>query len=538
MTDYYHLLSGNVPGGFLLYLLVVIVIIMVLYFMYRVNEFFTRKIIVRSLIISIILVTFLYAFIWYKNPPPHVLKRYTIGLIQSDTPQNWFGEYVTDFISANTRPYISSRSFLFPHQWFYKITPTDSALEENFLKRSFTLIPVEFVLTGNIQKQGKKFHVALFLNKSPGFVVQKSAEADFNIFNLAVFLDWLKSQFGEYIPFKTESPAFEFYKPDSLYQLARRNFFMGNYEQVRELLKSKGDGGINVIKYDLLDAYTQIKISGEESLAFPKSNPYDPKLTSWEKELKNARDRIVNIIRSGKQDNLADLMVAESYIWQRDYASAEIFLEKAHVDNPFDIDVLLNLSFLHPSRYKEFGFSNIENIMDEILYYCPIDEPVLLRWSENILEGNPAYTAPPKKARRMVEKYLEINPHSYKAWLMLGKILAQNLERDMALKTFMKADSILPNNGVINYNIGVLLYEWHQSERALDYLNKSIEYDNYLDSYLYLGTIYEEQGQYQKALEYFRYRVSHRKGENDYYAIQAMKGIRKCLDLLGEQTTN
>ena len=70
MTDYYHLLSGNVPGGFLLYLLVVIVIVMVLYFMYRVNEFITRKIMVRGLIISIILVTFLYAFIWYKNPPP------------------------------------------------------------------------------------------------------------------------------------------------------------------------------------------------------------------------------------------------------------------------------------------------------------------------------------------------------------------------------------------------------------------------------------------------------------------------------------
>jgi tetratricopeptide (TPR) repeat protein len=231
-------------------------------------------------------------------------------------------------------------------------------------------------------------------------------------------------------------------------------------------------------------------------------------------------------------------MVAESYIWQRDYASAEIFLEKAHVDNPFDIDVLLNLSFLHPSRYKEFGFSNIENIMDEILYYCPIDEPVLLKWSENILEGNPAYTAPPKKARRTVEKYLDINPYSYKAWLMLGKILAQNLERNEALKAFLKADSIFPKSGVVNYNIGVLLYEWHQSQRALKYLEKSVEYDSYLDSYLYLGSIYEEQGQYQKALEYFRYRVSHRKGENDYYAIQAMKGIQKCLDLLGEQTTN
>ncbi len=538
MTDFFRLLSGNVPGGFLLFLLVLVVICTVLYFMYRVNEFFTRKHLFRSLVISISLVSVLYALIWYNNPPPHILKKYTIGLIQSDTQENWFGEYLTDYIEKNTKPYLSTREYLFPHRWFYKITPPDSALGTDFLKNSFELLPVEYVLTGKIQKTNKKFHIALSVYRNPDWKVIKASEGDFNIFNLTIFQDWLKKEFGDFIPFKKDTGEFEFYKPDSLYQLARRNFFMGNYNKALELLETKEDKNLNNIEDDLLNAYTQIKIFGMESLASPSKNPYEAKLKDWEKGLKKSRERIINVIRSGKQDNLADLLIAESYIWQKDYASAEIFLEKAYIDNPFDIDVLLNLSFLHQSRYKEFGFSNIEGIMEKILYFCPLDEPVLLKWSENILEGNPAYTAPPKKARRMVEQYLTINPHSYKVWLMLGKIFAQNLERDKALNAFLKADSIFPQSGLVNYNIGVLLYEWHQSEKALDYFNKSIEYDNYLDSYLYLGTIYQEQGEYQKALEYFRYRVNQKKSDDDYYAIQAMKGIQKCLELMGEKNTN
>ena len=56
--------------------------------------------------------------------------------------------------------------------------------------------------------------------------------------------------------------------------------------------------------------------------------------------------------------------------------------------------------------------------------------------------------------------------------------------------------------------------------------------DNYLDAHLYLGVIFQERGQYEKALERFRYRVAHKTDEDDYYAQQAMKGIRECLDAL------
>ncbi len=229
-----------------------------------------------------------------------------------------------------------------------------------------------------------------------------------------------------------------------------------------------------------------------------------------------------------------DNLVAESYLWEQEFSTAEIFLEKAYSENPFDIDVLLNLTFLHSSRYREFGFRGIQDIYQQIIDVCPVGETVLLQWCDKILLGNPGFTAPPKLARQRVEKYLECNPHSYRAWLMMGKIDAQGMNREKALGAFLKADSISPRNGMVNYNLGALYYEWNRKELARIYLEQSIDYGNYLDAYLYLGAILKEEGRYQEALEKFRYRVAHKQGEDDFYAYQAMKGIQECLEALGQ----
>ena len=198
--------------------------------------------------------------------------------------------------------------------------------------------------------------------------------------------------------------------------------------------------------------------------------------------------------------------------------------------------MLSNLAFIHPSRYREFGMVDRQSIYLKILDLCPIEESVLIQWSDAILLGNPSYSAPPKHARRLTRHYLSLNPHSYRGWLMLGKIYAQALDRPRALEAFFNADSISPRNGLICYNIGALYYEWHQPERAEEYIIKAIEYNNYLDAYLYLGAILKDQGKYQQALEKFRYRVANKQGDDDFYAYQAMKGIQQCLEALENES--
>jgi tetratricopeptide (TPR) repeat protein len=115
---------------------------------------------------------------------------------------------------------------------------------------------------------------------------------------------------------------------------------------------------------------------------------------------------------------------------------------------------------------------------------------------------------------------------------MLGEIYSRENQRERALSTFLKADSLNPGNGKINYNLGVLYYEWDKITSAKEYFIRSIKYEDYLDSHLYLGAIYKEEGNYKKALERFRYRVLHKTGEDDLYAYQAMNGIKLCLEAL------
>jgi tetratricopeptide (TPR) repeat protein len=503
--------------------------------MYRVNELFTRKHFLRWFFITIVIYSIIYVAVWKKFPPPQMYKRYSVGLIQSNTSGNWFGEYVTDLITKCIKPYVSEKEYLFPYQWIYRITPSDSALSPTFNRQIFQKLPIHRVLVGNVNKKGKKVKAFLQVLEFPSGKSLKMAETDFFMYNQRKFLDWLTREFGRFLPFHDQNKFPQFYNADSLLQLSKRQFFCKNYQAGLHLLDSRKDEVDTNSELNLWHQYAEIKLAGLGRLGAEPKNPYGKRLPEWQKKLKLVRNGLVDFLRAGHQDLMTKVLVAESFIWEEDFSAAEIFLEEAYVENPFDIDVLLNLSFLHASRYKEFGFSGIQAIYEQILAICPIEEQILLQWSDTILLSNPPQTAPPKSARERITKYLEINPHSYKVWLMLGKIFAQALHKEQALKSFFKADSIQPNSGVIHYNIGAFYYEWREPAKAKDHIIRAIEYDDYLNAYLYLGAILKDQGKYEEALEKFRYRVTHKQGKDDYYAYQAMKGIQECLQALGQK---
>ncbi|MFQ5584708.1 MAG: tetratricopeptide repeat protein, partial [Calditrichia bacterium] len=88
------------------------------------------------------------------------------------------------------------------------------------------------------------------------------------------------------------------------------------------------------------------------------------------------------------------------------------------------------------------------------------------------------------------------------------------------------------DNSLVQYNLGVIHYMDKNIRAAEKFFRRAIEIDDYLDAHLYLGAIYMERGDYETALKEFRYRVAHKKGDDDPYALEAMKGIRKCLEEL------
>jgi len=534
MENLIEYLSGNVPGGIGLYFLVILTVFFVLLFMRRVNELFNRKHFYRWLIISVLFITILYVFIWVNDPPYQINKRYTVDLFESNTKDNWLGHYLTQLISASLQPFKSKRHFSFPYYWLYHITPTDSIDQRPFRQRIYSKMPVHSVLSGSIEKHSEKITAELVFYRYPSGKIVKKSKTWFQLKDISLFLEWVRKEFGDLLPFVSQTQANVIVPLDSVLELGKWNFFRGNYRQAEKLLIRKS-GKTEIDRFrEMWLQYTRIRLAGLERQANPPKNLYLDIQPEWQKKLQAARSVLLKLLREGFENPMANLMIAESFIWEEEFSNAEVFLEKAYIDNPFNIDVLFNLSFLHPSRYREFGFNGVREIYQKILAIDPIEETVLLKWSQYILENHPAYTPSPNFAKDFLERYLKINPYSPEVWNMLGEIYSRQAQRAAALQAFQKADSLLPKNGRINYNIGVLYYEWGKLNEAKIYFQRAIDYGDYLDAHLYLGAIFLDEGKYKKALERFRYRVKHKKGDNDLYAYQAMKGIQQCLKAMGE----
>jgi tetratricopeptide (TPR) repeat protein len=500
--------------------------------MKRVNELFLRKHLVRWFLISFFIYSVIYGLLWFDNPPPQVYRRYGVSISGETVRDIWFGRYLTDVLQKNLEPFTSETEYLFPEAWVFRITPTDSALSWKFKQQIYEKIPVHRLLAGRVMREAKQFNIRLELLDYSQKKIVKMAEGKFNTYNIQEFVLWVRKEFGNNLPFIVPKTNKSYSQPDSLLELIKVQYYQGRFNEALKVLKQANEGDMPNPDYATWQQFVNIKLAGDLSRQKTIINQYSAEAPSWQVTLEKARNHLQGLLRLGRESAEIDIMLAESYLWEEDFAGAEIFLKKAYVENPFNIDVLFNLSFIHRSRYLEFGISDRQDIYLKILDLCPIEENVLVQWSDAVLLGNPSYSAPPKYARNRTQHYLDINPYSYRGWLMLGKIYAQALDRTRALEAFMMADSISPHNGLVHYNIGALYYEWHQPDRAKVHITKAIEYDNYLDAYLYLGAILKDEGKYEEALEIFRYRVANKKGEDDYYAYQAMKGIQECLDAL------
>ncbi len=532
MEKWIDYLSGNVPGGIFLYLLLVIVTFFVLMFMYRVNELFTRKHFTRWFILSFLLYSGIYIFLWFQNPPHYVYKRYSVGILRSDTEDNWLGEYFTDIISKMVKPYQSKRKYFFPYSWLYRVTPSDSVANPQFVEHIYTEMPVHTVLTGSVKKNIQSFEIDLQLRRYPGGKILKEAKGNFPFQKLNEFAVWIKQNFGSEISFKNAGQYLPYHSDTKQFVLAKRHYFKKQYQQSSALLKQLLKEFPENQYFQLWNNYVSIKLAARERPKSSSSNFYKQITPSWLKKIKETRQFLLKYLREHQAHLLSNVAMAETYIWEEDFGSAEIFLKRAYIENPFHVDILFNLSFLHQSRYEEFGFSDAREIYKRILTYCPIVESVLVKWSELMLEGKPGHVPQPKIARKYAERYLKINPLSHKIWLLLGEIESRLMNRQDALTVYQKADSLKPKDGLIHYNIGVLYHEWEQYDKAEKYFKQSIEYGDYLDSHIYLGEIYKMRGNYKKALAEFRYRVAYKQGEDDFYAYQAMKGIQECLEAL------
>jgi tetratricopeptide (TPR) repeat protein len=468
--------------------------------------------------------------LWISNPSPVLLKRYSIFITSSDVQDEWLANFYRDELSASIKLFRSKDVYFFPQRWSYlaRVNLNEKKFEDICRK-----VAIHQVVFGKIVEEENKQFLKLELRKYPegksikNLTVQINSQNPEN--NLAEVIDWMKTFF----PVKKD---YHFNGiTDKTFIEARDEFFKRNYEKSSQLLKQVMDRYPDNSIVQKWYYYNVIKLAGM-SRPNKKPNPFETKKMPWQNKLSEARNLLKKVVQENLDQNVQDdflsNMLAESYLWEENFGEAEIFLKNAYVENPFNIYVLENLTNLHPSRYQDLEFKYNSDIYERIVNLCPIYADVLIKYTDNLLKITPIHGVASTKARDLIENFLTINPNSATSWLLLGEYYHASLNREKAFHSYFKADSLEPNNTIVQYNLGIMYYLEEGYDEAEKHFKKAIKFGNYLDAHLYLGSVYLKKGEYKKALERFRYRVENKKGEDDIYAKEAMRGIRHCLAAL------
>jgi len=533
MKNFIDFLSGNVPGGITLYLIVLFVIIFVLYYLYRNSELFSASHFKWWFLAGWLFVTLVYTYLWIGNPSSALLKRYSVFVTASDPDNEWLAKFYRDELSSALKPFQNRDTYFFPQNWSYLagVELSDKKYEDICQK-----VGINRVILGKIVKEKSEVKIDLQLTEYPSGKIKNQIQMNINPGKPEAVLNGLMNWVGSFLPIKKE---YRFQGiVDKTFIYARDEFFKRNYKTsdklFEEVLKRYPENAMIKKWYN----YNSIRLAA--TLRPDKErNPFETRKLPYVVMLSEARAFLKDLTRKNLEQKIEDdflsNMLAESYLIEENYGEAEVFLKNAYVENRFNIYVLENLTYLHPSRYKDLGFEDEYQLYERIVNLCPIYADVLIKYIEKLLKITPVHGVASGKAKELIENFLGIDPNSARSWLLLGEYYHANLNRKKALQAYFKADSLEPNNASVQYNLGIMYHLEEEFDEAEKHFKKAIEFGDYLDAHLYLGSIYLNSGEYEKALEQFRYRVAHKAGEDDYYAKEAMKGIRQCMQALSIQ---
>lgn len=533
MKNLIDFLSGNVPGGIGLYILLIAVIFLVLFSISRRNELFTHRRFKISFSVVAAALTLLYVSVWLSDPHPAVLSRYSTLFFSEDESDRWLACYFRDEITAHLEPARSTNNYLYPQRWNY-LANIDCAQPGNQCQEIARKLPVKETLVGEIKKNNGRYVLNLSIKNFTNNKTTPLGEVEFSPASPDQTVPAILAQIGSDLPVRGKGVNSSLTDKDLI--LARDAFYRKEYSQSLQLCNralSRHPDDKEILKWYY---YNRIQLAKNSRPEENKENPFDAGKSSWQRSLNEARAFLINLFKEYYDQGIGDVMlgnmIAETFILEELYGDAEEFLKIAYFENPFNIEVLQNLSLLHYTRYKDLSFRDAEDILARILDICPLNEEALTRYVEKLLANVPVNSVPSVKIKERIDRTLFLNPNSTAAWILEGRYNLMTFQYPEALRNFAKADSLEPNKAVVQYNLGVAYYKMKQENTAETYFKRAIQISDFLEAHLYLGVIYKDRGEYEKALERFRYRVAHKQGDNDYYALQAMKGIRECLEAL------
>ena len=248
-------------------------------------------------------------------------------------------------------------------------------------------------------------------------------------------------------------------------------------------------------------------------------------------DFEQAKSLLIPLIKMRRDVYPASYLLGRMAIRDQDYENAEVYLKKALTDNPYDARIYFALSYLLSSRLEELGLENRKDVLRRAIRLDPgYTDAVYELANEYFMSGSGIENSSgSQSAFNVLHTYLKINHKDPRILSLLASIDLKLSKLEEAEEIYLQLAERFPQDSNAWYNLGILYSAKKEYDKAIENFEKAIRLNDNPDAYLYLGIIYQKTGDFDKALYYFRERVKRKDGEDDRYAREALKGIRKVL---------
>ncbi len=456
------------------------------------------------------LVIVLYSLVWFVTKDAPLPERIVVlPTMTEDSTLVRESAFDLAHFFAEAAPAVNSGYIVHPWYWLYQTLREDHRHAGQWERIARNLLPA--YLIHSLKKSDGTIRVVVE-NRADGGLWTREYNGN----------GWQQEAFNDL------KAAFDWFKP---VQIADN---MGRRARLREKLVQKNfDQVIAETENDTLATLRVLRAEAFVGRGLQKDVDYVKKAYVEEvnADFEQAKGILYELIRARHDLYPTSYLLGRMAIRDQDYENAEVYLKKALTDNPYDARIYFALSYLLSSRLEELGLENRKDVLRRAIRLDPgYTDAVYELANEYFISGSGIEkSSGSQSAFNVLHTYLRISHKDPRILSLLATIDLKLSKLDEAEEIFLQLADRFPEDSNAWYNLGILYAAKKEYDKAIANFEKAIGLSDNADAYLHLGIIYQKKGDYEKALYYFRERVKRKSGEDDRYAREALKGIRKVL---------
>lgn len=508
ISDQIAYLSGKIPGGIWLVPILGIIFTLIWFTVWKGTGFWSRKHYHRLLWRGWLILIILYSIAWSINRPPPIPIRIIVSADLSDTNNDnaWQVRGIADLVEQRLR-----------------ISP-----------KSFTLINEEFCpvlkgISGNSARLDSLAHLMkvqwLIVAMPPG---DKSA--------------------GSFGKIRIQKHKGKGYSERASITAAGESFIASSLKSADETARALGDeplgddwqfGMVQPTEDQLSELYRAflLRDNGQFDLAtsvFATLKSSNPK---WQRPYLELASTWLLHMSTGHADSIRQVLfdgldvdshnpemyplLGRYFLEYSNWQEAESALKIAYNYDSGDPRTFFYLSRLTNSRLSELPMKSKKELLEWAINLAPGYEAARIA----MVRGN-LFKFEYREALNLLNEGLVINPNST---LLLLSLSATNLElgrKEVAAQACRKILSIEPENSDAYYNLGIALVSMDKYDEAISMFERSLTLGGSQNNLYYIGIAYERKGDFKKAIESYRRRLSDYHSTDDRTAEAARERIK------------